>query len=1019
MPTRYPKHFSITKQKFSILDPEFSITNSVSQIIRITLFALFPILGTPLLAAEPEPAELIHKFHTGTKWEHLDAGPGLKSGAVVSEVDPELGQAVLKLDRTKERGLWLLANLIIPQKIVSEFKGKALRFECKVKWLEGCGELTMLLRCGGANKAICTSSPAKVSVPKSDWQPFTLPCMIPQREDVTNADIHFSLQNSPQPAIIQITDCVLKLVNETTPPSPSAFIAFEKLRAAGADSLQIVRDGTPIATIITEPEPSATVQYAVRELNEHLLLCTGASLPIKTDCESINGPTVHIGKTKLTRRLGLDPDSLPPDNWVVRRLDQALILSGGDSNKFNLPIGVVSQESDLFAYGTIYAVYEFLERVVGVRWYWPGPLGSVLPKQPTLAVARPQWQGAPSYEVRYAITPIPVDPQISRAETAKWWRRMRWGGRGGPAYGMHSFNQWPKRYGQEHPDWFALQPNGERLNQIAPGEGGGHVCLSNPEVLKQCVMEKLEVFKKSPWLRFSSVMPGDSLAAFVCQCPECKVLSNPAIPNGSHSEMVWGFVNKVAAEVRKTNPDTYITCSAYTSYAKVPENIAFESNVAVTLALSWFPSKMWNPEIKTNYTQMIEAWSQKSKYIFVWDYFDTMRRSRGVQGAPTLFPHAIQEWFLLDRGRIRGRAIQLTELQSDGTKTIGWADWVYDSLNVYVAFRLLWDLDQDVDKLLAEFYETFYGPGGPAVKSFYDKMEAAFLNPATKAGADCAWDWNTCWNETYPPALVNEVMSHLRQAVAVTEGAEPYHARAVKTLEAFLPFEKASREFTASAKSERNLPPLAIPYTATPPTNDGNLASPLWSKAMTAKDFSEYYNARPINAKTEVKLLYDERTLYVGIEASLPSKPKIEVPADSQDLFVWEQDSVELFLVQDKKKYQFILGPDNAYTDGYQPDLNAKISGAGLELLKWNCPGVSHATFRTEQKWTGFLAIPLASLELSKPTQNAPWLVNFCRNFFSLDASGKGWRHEISTWSPTYGSLHNPERFGKLYFEKK
>ena len=63
------------------------------------------------------------------------------------------------------------------------------------------------------------------------------------------------------------------------------------------------------------------------------------------------------------------------------------------------------------------------------------------------------------------------------------------------------------------------------------------------------------------------------------------------------------------------------------------------------------------------------------------------------------------------------------------------------------------------------------------------------------------------------------------------------------------------------------------------------------------------------------------------------------------------------------------------------------------------------------------LAIPLASIDLTPPTKDSPWQVNFGRNYFYRN--NNGWQSEISSWRPTFGSTHLTERFGVLYFEEK
>ena len=186
------------------------------------------------------------------------------------------------------------------------------------------------------------------------------------------------------------------------------------------------------------------------------------------DGQPITGPTIQVGTTELTERLGLAPRYLAPDNWVVSRAGQALVVSGGDSEFDPDPASNI-----LLPFGTLYAVYEFLERVVGVRWYWPGELGRVVPEHATLAVDGVRWGGAPTFDTRFAFNSYHDEADFTHLDIWTWWRRMRWGAPGGSPIGMHSFNDWPSRFGKQHPEWFALQDAGHTL--IQEGSMGGHL----------------------------------------------------------------------------------------------------------------------------------------------------------------------------------------------------------------------------------------------------------------------------------------------------------------------------------------------------------------------------------------------------------------------------------------------------------------------------------------------------------------------------------------------------------------
>jgi hypothetical protein len=696
----------------------------------------------------------------------------------------------LKLDCTGCKDRVIVVNFNIPPNRLDAFRGKRVVFAAQVKWLGGEGELSATMRAFGSEGLVVAGQQVVFRGAKGTWQPLIAHWMIPREQRVQRVDFHTGLINSPIPPAVLLDDVTVQEERESpaiVPPEPN----FAGIPAKASQLLVLIVGGKPAATIITAKEPTRTVKFAIQELNDHLYRCTGARLPVATDEQPVKGAVIHLGQTRLTTGLGLAPAFLAPDSWVVWQVGSSLVISGGDNTDNLNP-----DDKTLAAFGTLYASYEFLERILGVRWYWPGELGLVAPQHTDVVVNNVRWQGQPSYQTRFFWYSNPADKDFSAKDVCRWWRRLRWGSVAGDPIGMHSFNGWPKRFGKSHPEYFALQRDGRR----AVDDDHGYVCLSNAAVLEQVIADKRAAFEQWPWSCYQPVMPADSFGLGYCQCAECQAAVRPSQgTRGKYSEAVWTFVNRAAAEVRKTHPDRFITCCAYSEYSQVPA-FHLEPNVAVTLCAGrYFPNLMWRAESKVEYVDWIGQWSRKAANLYLWDYW-LARHHKGVHGAPAILPHAIQEWFLLDRGRIKGRAIELENIDAEGHSSNRWEDWLFDSLNVYVATRLMWNVDQNVDQILKEFYGQFYGPAGPWVERFYEAMEKAYAAPVTKGSPDFRWDWSICWVDTYPPSVVQRVMGYLREAERVTRGQEPYHVRAEKTLKGFLPFEAASRQFSLSGR---------------------------------------------------------------------------------------------------------------------------------------------------------------------------------------------------------------------------
>ena len=81
-----------------------------------------------------------------------------------------------------------------------------------------------------------------------------------------------------------------------------------------------------------------------------------------------------MGACNATKRV-VDLAQLQPEGFVIKSDGNDLFIVGRDTTDGGLEVA-----------GTHYGVSEFLERFVGVRWLMPGPLGEVVPKQPTLRI---------------------------------------------------------------------------------------------------------------------------------------------------------------------------------------------------------------------------------------------------------------------------------------------------------------------------------------------------------------------------------------------------------------------------------------------------------------------------------------------------------------------------------------------------------------------------------------------------------------------------------------------------------
>ena len=128
----------------------------------------------------------------------------------------------------------------------------------------------------------------------------------------------------------------------------------------------ILENGELNAEIIIPSDANVVEKYAARELAEHLQLVSGKNVPVLT----VAGGKRH--QIRLGRAAKLDIARVAENSALVKIGKDSIDIAGRDGN------GNPMTES--VSVGTLFGVYEFIERFLGVRWYTPGTFGECFEK---------------------------------------------------------------------------------------------------------------------------------------------------------------------------------------------------------------------------------------------------------------------------------------------------------------------------------------------------------------------------------------------------------------------------------------------------------------------------------------------------------------------------------------------------------------------------------------------------------------------------------------------------------------
>jgi len=530
--------------------------------------------------------------------------------------------------------------------------------------------------------------------------------------------------------------------------------------------VSLVKDGKPMASIVIGTEASRSAQFAASELQYHIEKITGVRLPVVHDTQPVKGVRVLVGDSKATAALGLHNADFQNQEYLILFRPNTLVLMGRDKRD----MGIVDyNQNDTFPgqfddQATCYAVYDFLERYCGVRWYLPTELGLVCPLQRTLVVKGTEVRRAPAMKYRelYSLTLIPANlcdepgPRLSARESALFAHRQRL--KGVQPYACnHSFDGYYNRYLKDYPAWFAKgydknMPDGMRnkplknINEIAPYYP--NMCYTNDEFIQHVIQRARSFFDtgqkdggEQAAGDFFSLGPMDSSDQDkMCKCPECEKLLHKKPPcdvwrkqpffwDDKNSDYIFGFVNKVARDVAKTHPDKYLTMFAYHQTYYPPNREPLEPNVAISFCIHALLRAV--PAMDRAVTELLNKWDNESKVRpkYLWLYFHR------PGPANPFFPgfmarNIVKQMKDYHRRGFRGIFIEPPYFPQPRAK--GNATWapIVNQLELYITLKLADDPTLDGDKIINEFFELYYGTAARPMQALYGKIEQVYCDPA-------------------------------------------------------------------------------------------------------------------------------------------------------------------------------------------------------------------------------------------------------------------------------------------------
>jgi hypothetical protein len=452
-------------------------------------------------------------------------------------------------------------------------------------------------------------------------------------------------------------------------------------------SYPLFSNGKTDYRIVIGSAVSESEKWAAKELQKYLSQISGADFSIVDDKTNISDKEIVIGYNKHSQELlGLNykKQDTTDESFLYKNIGANIVLAGGSQR------------------GTMYAVFTFLEKEFGVRWYTPKV--TIVPKRNSYTFSYLWHIEEPTLHVRNDFYYEAFDPKWAahnKINGAMGYRKQHGGIEG--YWEVHTFYQLmpPSEYYKQHPEYYSLIDE-KRVHEHA------QLCITNPDVLNIITERLKEKIKENPTNLIYSVSQNDW--GNPCQCDNCQ-----AIVQKEKSEaglMVW-FVNQVAERIQKDYPDKFVGTLAYQYTRKPPKSISPKDNVVIRLCSieCCFAHDLESCPQNRAFVDDLEEWSSISPHLYIWDY--VVNFSHYIMPYPNF---AVLQPNI--KTFINNKSIGIMEqaaYQSRGGE--------FAELRAYLLSKLLWNINVDADEVVDDFMFGYYGRSGQYVKEYFKLLQ--------------------------------------------------------------------------------------------------------------------------------------------------------------------------------------------------------------------------------------------------------------------------------------------------------
>jgi len=466
--------------------------------------------------------------------------------------------------------------------------------------------------------------------------------------------------------------------------------------------------------IVTPDSPSEQIAFAADELKSYLETITGATFPVVAESTNPTGKRIFVGAGNMSEAIvgtsiidSLGIAGTGDDGFLVRYVNEDIILIGEEPR------------------GTLYAVFSFLEKEVGCRWFnWHGDeyLPQINGDLDIITVDRYEHPAFLNRDMYW-------NPRYNYLEKeADFLLRTRMNGPsiasntldvldtkyGGGAYevkypSVHSAFYYvePDTYFATHPEYYGMF-NGARwafhLNWLDSGLRS---------TLQTNVASHIDTYGDGIY----SISQNDTFFDFSDDSASLALYAS----EGTNGAALFQCLANMANTFKTSYPNVMLSTLAYRkSQTEVPPStITFPDNVIVRFAA--FDDDFSKSLLDTNNAetkQNLEGWTDVTQNLWTW-YYPCAFGHKGALPYGNL-TRLYEDFSLYAQNGLNGHYVQYDN-------SISFNHDLSD-LKIWLINKLLWNPSDDIDAMVIDFAGHYYGKAAPEILEYIAAVEEGLAN---------------------------------------------------------------------------------------------------------------------------------------------------------------------------------------------------------------------------------------------------------------------------------------------------